>query len=104
MGPLLTALVLAGRLGGAFAAEIGTMKLNEEIDALTVHNFDITRFLVLPRVFALILAAPLLIIITDAAGIIGGLLTSNVIMHMPVLEFFRERRKRRSGAAIFIPG
>jgi phospholipid/cholesterol/gamma-HCH transport system permease protein len=101
MGPLLTALILAGRLGGAFAAEIGTMKLNEEIDALTVHNFDIIRFLVLPRVFALMLAAPLLTMISDAAGIIGGLLTSNVILDMPILSFLTEAQKALRSCDIY---
>jgi phospholipid/cholesterol/gamma-HCH transport system permease protein len=90
MGPLLTAVILAGRLGGAFAAEIGTMKLNEEIDVLTVHNFDVIRFLVWPRVLALMLAAPLLTMISDAAGIIGGLITSNVILNMPLVTFLVE--------------
>jgi phospholipid/cholesterol/gamma-HCH transport system permease protein len=90
MGPLLTAVILAGRSGAAFAAEIGTMKLNEEIDALSVHNFDITSYLVLPRVFALMLAGPLLTMISDATGIFGGLVTSEVVLQVPAASFLRE--------------
>jgi phospholipid/cholesterol/gamma-HCH transport system permease protein len=93
MAPLLTAVVLAGRTGAAFAAEIGTMKLNEEIDALTVHNFDITRYLALPRIFAITLAGPLLTMISDAAGILGGLVTSEAVLHLPVASFLQEAQK-----------
>jgi phospholipid/cholesterol/gamma-HCH transport system permease protein len=93
MGPLLTAIILAGRSGAAFAAELGTMKLNEEIDALSALNFDIIRFLVLPRVFALMLAGPLLTMLSDASGIIGGLLTSRVVLDLPLISFLDEAQK-----------
>jgi phospholipid/cholesterol/gamma-HCH transport system permease protein len=93
MAPLLTAVVLAGRTGAAFAAEIGTMKLNEEIDALTVHNFDITRYLALPRIFAITLSGPLLTMISDAAGILGGLVTSEVVLHLPTASFLHEAQR-----------
>jgi len=90
MGPLLTAVILAGRSGAAFAAEIGTMKLNEEIDALEVHNFDITGYLVLPRVFALMVAGPILTMISDVTGILGGMVTSEVAMQLPAASFLHE--------------
>jgi phospholipid/cholesterol/gamma-HCH transport system permease protein len=90
MGPLLTAVILAGRSGAGIAAEIGTMKLNEEIDALTVHNFDITSYLILPRVFALMLAGPLLTMISDATGILGGLVTSEMALQVPAVSFLHE--------------
>ena len=90
MGPLLTAVILAGRSGAAFAAEIGTMKLNEEIDALAVHNFDITGYLVLPRVFALMVAGPILTMISNVTGIFGGMVTSEVAMQLPAASFLRE--------------
>jgi phospholipid/cholesterol/gamma-HCH transport system permease protein len=93
MGPLLTAVILAGRSGAAFAAEIGTMKLNEEVEALTALNFDITRFLVLPRVSALLLAGPLLTMISNASGIIGGLVTSRVVLDLPMVSFLNEAQK-----------
>jgi phospholipid/cholesterol/gamma-HCH transport system permease protein len=93
MAPLLTAVILAGRSGAACAAEIGTMKLNEEIDALTVLDFDITRYLVLPRVFALMIAGPLLTMLSDAAGILGGILTSRAALDLPLVSFLQEAQK-----------
>lgn len=69
MGPLLTAVVLSGRTGAAYAAELGTMKINEELDALSVMDLDVMHFLVLPRVLALMVVNPLLTMISDAAGI-----------------------------------
>jgi phospholipid/cholesterol/gamma-HCH transport system permease protein len=101
MGPLLTAVIMAGRSGAAFAAEIGTMKLNEEIDALTVHNFDITSYLVLPRVFALAVAGPLLTMFSNATGIFGGLVTSNVVMNLPPASFLGEAQKILSASDIY---
>ena len=74
LGPIMTAIVLAGRSGSAFAAEIGTMKVNEEIDALTTMGLDPVRFLVAPRVLAGILVTPVLTIYADLVGVGGGLL------------------------------
>lgn len=71
LGPLMTAVVLAGRSGSAFAAEIGTMKVNEEIDALTVMGLDPMRFLVLPRLAGAMVAMPVLTVAMNAAGILG---------------------------------
>ena len=101
MGPLLTAVILAGRSGAAFAAEIGTMKVNEEIDALTVMGFDITRFLVLPRVMALMAAGPLLTLLADAAGILGGASVGLVILKLSVFNYFAEVNKVLTGADIY---
>ncbi|MFV0337790.1 MAG: MlaE family lipid ABC transporter permease subunit [Chthoniobacterales bacterium] len=72
LGPIMTAIVLAGRSGSAFAAEIGTMKVNEEIDALNTMGLDPVRFLVAPRVLAGILVTPILIIYSDLMGVAGG--------------------------------
>lgn len=72
LGPLLTAVILAGRSGSAFAAEIGTMKVNEELDALTTMGLDPMRFLVLPRVLAGTLLTPLLSLFLCLAGLIGA--------------------------------
>ncbi len=72
LGPLMTAIVLAGRSASAFAAEIGTMKINEEIDALTVMGFDPVKFLIIPRVIALTCITPLLTVFANLMGIIGG--------------------------------
>ncbi len=73
LGPIMTAIVLAGRSGSAFAAEIGTMKVNEEINALTTMGLDPVRFLAAPRVLAGILLTPVLTVYSDLAGVAGGL-------------------------------
>jgi phospholipid/cholesterol/gamma-HCH transport system permease protein len=73
LGPLITAVILAGRTGSAFAAELGTMKINEELDAMVTMGLEPMRFLVLPRVVAAIAAVPLLTIFFNVAGLIGGL-------------------------------
>lgn len=74
MGPLITAILLAGRTGAAFAAEIGTMKVNEEINALVTFGFDPIRFLVLPRLLAGLLMAPLLTVCAEIVGLGAGAL------------------------------
>jgi phospholipid/cholesterol/gamma-HCH transport system permease protein len=93
MAPLLTAVLIAGRSGAAFAAEIGSMKLNQEIDALEVMGFDIAGFIVLPRVLAITLAGPLLTLFADGAGILGGLITSHAILNLSVESFLTEIHK-----------
>ena len=72
LGPLITAVVVAGRTGSAFAAEIGTMKVNEEVDALTTMGLDPMRFLVVPRMLAATTMTPLLAIFSNLFGILGG--------------------------------
>lgn len=72
LGPLLTAIVLAGRSGSAFAAEIGTMKVNEEINALTTMGIDPIRFLVIPRFLAATIVTPILTTFAIIAGLIAG--------------------------------
>ncbi len=74
LGPIMTAILVAGRSGSAFAAEIGTMVVNEEVDALTSMGFDPVRFLAVPKVFASIIVVPLLTLYSDFFGIIGGLI------------------------------
>jgi phospholipid/cholesterol/gamma-HCH transport system permease protein len=72
LGPLITAVVVAGRSGSAFAAEIGTMKVSEEIDALNVMGLNAIKYLVVPKHLAMILMMPCLTILSDLAGILGG--------------------------------
>ena len=72
LGPLITAIIVAGRTGSAFAAEIGTMKVNEEIDALSTMGLDPVRFLVIPRVLAATLMTPLLAVLTNLFAMAGG--------------------------------
>jgi len=72
MGPMMTAVLLAAGVASAMAAELGTMKVQEEVTALEVMSVDVTSYLVVPRVFALLIAAPILTLLSDAVGIIGG--------------------------------
>ena len=72
LGPIITAIILAGRTGSAFAAEIGTMKVDEELDALSTMGLPPVRFLVMPRVVAAVLAMPCLTIFAELAGLVGG--------------------------------
>ena len=72
LGPIMTAIIVAGRSGSAFAAEIGTMKVNEEVDALVSMGFDPTRFLAIPKVLAAMLVVPVLTLYADFFGIAGG--------------------------------
>lgn len=72
LGPIVTAIIVAGRTGSAFAAELGTMKINHEIDALEVMNLDPVAFLVLPRVLATTLMTPLLTIAANVSGLAGS--------------------------------
>ncbi|MBQ6137885.1 MAG: ABC transporter permease [Kiritimatiellae bacterium] len=78
LGPLVTAIILAGRSGSAFAAEIGTMKVDEELDALTTMGLPPVRFLVMPRTVAAIAAMPVLTIFVELAGLVGG----SIVMRM----------------------
>ena len=72
LGPLITAIILTARSGSAFAAEIGTMKINEEIDALTTMGMDPVRFLVVPRVLGAVIVTPLLAVFANLFGLIGA--------------------------------
>jgi phospholipid/cholesterol/gamma-HCH transport system permease protein len=72
LGPLMTAIVLAGRTGAAFAAEIGTRKVNEELNAISTFGLDPIQFLVLPRLLAATLVVPLLAVLADIVGLLGG--------------------------------
>ena len=89
LGPLMTAILLAGRSGAAFAAEIGTMKVNEELNALTTMGLDPVRFLVITRILAAVLMVPLLTLFANMLGILGGALTM-ISFNIPVLSFLRE--------------
>ena len=79
-GPVLTALVLAGRVGSAIAAEIGTMKEKEELDAMTVLDLDPLRYLAVPRFLSGLLAFPLLVVISDFLAVIGGWIVTSLIL------------------------
>jgi len=78
LGPMITAIVIAGRSGSAYTAEIGAMKITEEIAAMRTMGFDPYTFLVLPRIFALMVALPLLIFFADIIGILGGMVAAKM--------------------------
>ncbi len=85
MGVVMTAIIMSGRTGAAFAAHLGSMKANEEIDALRTFGFDPFDFLVLPRLLALILMMPLLTLYANCVGILGGMLVGAAVGIPPVL-------------------
>jgi len=89
LGPLLTAILLAGRSGAAFAAEIGTMRVNQEVDALTTMGLDPVRFLVTPRIIAALLMTPLLTVFAGLVGMIGGAVTMTSFS-IPFVTFVKE--------------
>jgi phospholipid/cholesterol/gamma-HCH transport system permease protein len=76
LAPLMTAIVIAGRSGSAFTAQIGAMKITEELDAMRTMGFDPYIFLVLPRIIALMIAMPILIFVADIMSVFGGLLVA----------------------------
>lgn len=87
MGVLLTSIIVAGRSGSAFAAEIGSMKLNEEVDALYAIGVDPYEALVLPRLLGLVIALPLLTIVADIIGLMGGALLCRFLLDMPISQY-----------------
>jgi len=90
LGPLMTAIVLCGRSGAAFAAELGSMQVNGEIDALRTMGFGPMRYLVLPRTLALVAVMPLLILLADVAGIVGGLVVGVSSLDLTVRGYLDE--------------
>jgi phospholipid/cholesterol/gamma-HCH transport system permease protein len=91
LGPLMTAIIASGRSGAAFAAEIGTMKVSEEVDALAAMGLDRTRFLVTPKVLALLVMLPCLTLWADLVGILGGLVVA-FSLDIPAVVYFRQMK------------
>lgn len=87
LGVLLTAIIVAGRSGSAFAAEIGAMRLSEEVDALQATGVDPFEVLVAPRFIGLVIALPLLTVISDAIGLSGGALLCRYLLDMPLTQY-----------------
>lgn len=90
LGPLMTAIIVCGRSGAAFAAELGAMKVSEEIDALRTMGIGPLRFLVFPRVVALLLVLPMLTLLGDFVGILGGLLVGVVNLNLTITGYLNE--------------
>ena len=91
LGPLMTAIIVAGRSGSAFAAEIGTMKVNEEINALSTMGLDPVRFLVTTRVIAAVVMMPLLTMIANLMGLLGGAVVL-MSLNYPFVTYLNEVR------------
>jgi phospholipid/cholesterol/gamma-HCH transport system permease protein len=87
LGVLLTSIIVAGRSGSSFAAEIGSMELNEEVDALTATGVDTFEVLVVPRLLGLAIALPLLTIVADLVGLTGGALLCRWLLDMPLTQY-----------------
>jgi phospholipid/cholesterol/gamma-HCH transport system permease protein len=92
VGCIMTAIVMAGRTGAAFAAQLGTMNTNQEIDALSTMGISSMEFLVLPRVLALILMMPLLTVYADLVGILGGAVVATGMLGLSPREYFEQTR------------
>jgi phospholipid/cholesterol/gamma-HCH transport system permease protein len=103
MGVLLTAIIVAGRSGSSYAAEIGAMRLNEEVDALQATGVNPIEVLIAPRVLGLVIALPLLTIVADAIGLAGGALLCRSLLDMPFLQYV-DRMKEAIGPMTFWVG
>ncbi len=90
MGAMMTAIILAGRTGAAYAAQLGTMQVNEEIDAFKTMGFVPMDFLVLPRMLALILMMPLLTLYANFLGIVGGLMVGVGMLDLSLTEYYTQ--------------
>jgi phospholipid/cholesterol/gamma-HCH transport system permease protein len=93
LGPIMTAILVAGRSGSAFAAEIGTMKVNEEVDALITMGFNPIRFLAIPKIFAAIMVVPLLTLFADLFAITGGLAIGVFFLDLTVYTYVQQSIK-----------
>jgi len=103
LGILLTAIIVAGRSGSAFTAQIGTMKVNEEVDAMLVIGLDPLEVLVLPRLIALIIALPLLAFLANVMALAGGALVVILALDIPTIQFLRQLRDA-VGLEIYLAG
>ncbi|NOQ23158.1 MAG: hypothetical protein GQ565_10995 [Candidatus Aegiribacteria sp.] len=93
IGPMLTAVLVAGRSGSAYAAEIGTMQVREEVDALRVMGFDVFSYLVTPKMIALLCVMPFLVLLANFAGVFGGLLAGSLFLNLPASTFISQLGK-----------
>lgn len=97
MGALMVAIIMAGRTGASFAAEIGSMKLNEEIDSLRTFGISPMEFLILPRTLSILFMIPLLTIYADVVGILGGLMVGTMVMDFSVIHYFEQTQVALQG-------
>jgi phospholipid/cholesterol/gamma-HCH transport system permease protein len=102
LGVLLTAIIVAGRSGSAFAAEIGAMQLNEEVDALRAIGVDPIEALVVPRVLAMLIALPLLTVAADLIGLVGGGLLCHELLDMPLVQYLNRVQSTISDTTFWV--
>lgn len=93
LGPIMTAVLIAGRSGSAFAAEIGTMKVNEEVDALEVMGYNPVSFLAIPKVLASLIVIPLLTLYSDLLAILGGMMVGVLGLDLTVYAYVQQTIK-----------
>lgn len=93
LGPIMTAILVAGRSASAFAAEIGTMRVNDEVDALVTMGFDPIRFLVVPKLIATVIVLPLLTLYADLFGILGGMIVGVAGLDLTAYTYLQESQR-----------
>ncbi|MHB8109955.1 MAG: MlaE family lipid ABC transporter permease subunit [Syntrophorhabdaceae bacterium] len=93
LGPIMTAIIVAGRSGSAFAAEIGTMRVNEEVDALATMGFSPMRFLAIPKVIASLVTVPVLTVFSSIFAIMGGLIVGVVGLNLTIFTYIQQTMK-----------
>jgi phospholipid/cholesterol/gamma-HCH transport system permease protein len=92
MGAIMTGIIMAGRTGASYAAQLGTMQVNEEVDALQTLGISPMEFLVLPRMLALILMMPLLCVYADVMGILGGLIVGVTMLDLNPIVYLSQTK------------
>lgn len=102
LAPMMTAIIIAGRSGAAYAAQIGTMMVNEEVDALNTFGFNSMEFLVIPRLIALTLMMPLLVLYADFVGMIGGAVVGIVTLDISYSQYLEETISALSPMQFFL--
>lgn len=102
LGPIMTAIIVAGRSGSAFAAEIGSMKISEEVDALFTMGFDTTRFLVVPRIIATVVVVPILTLFSDLFAIAGGLVVGVYMLDLTANAYIAQTIKTLTLFDVFL--
>jgi len=103
LSPLITAIVIAGRSGSAFTAQIGAMKITQELDAMQTMGFDPYKFLVIPKIAALMITLPILIFISDIMAVIGGMVVANLDLGITT-DMFLDRFREAVGVKHFFVG
>lgn len=102
LGPIMTAIVVAGRSGSSFASEIGTMQISEEVDALFTMGFDPTRYLVVPKILASVFVVPILTLFSDVFAILGGLTVGVFMLDLTASAYILQTLKTLSLFDVFL--